>query len=222
MTRAGAAARVPAQKGKPRAPKEVIEPEASEAVAAKQAAQALARLKVAEASRPKTAKEQREERARRARQAGNQRVQAAKASPAAAEEDAIRERALARRDGQAKSPVKTPTHHPNPEADSFELGKAIAELQPEHIQCRDFGHSWRPYHAIWMPKLNYYEAILKCARCGTERMRLIGARGQILGSKYEYADGYTMKGAGRMSTSDRDQVRLASIRIIEVKDTVQE
>lgn len=212
MTRAAARSKVPDERAErakraraagnqrtaaaARTRKEVVEPEKSDALAAKQAAQALAKLKLAEATRGAQIKA----------------------------EDVIRDRALARRDGKAKSPVKAPAGggHAHPVESQFDLTGAIKQLQPEFVQCRDWGHSWRPFTARWIQNMNHYESILRCARCETERVRFIGKRGEILGSKYDYQDGYQMKGSGVLSTSDRDQIRLASIRIIEVKDTVQE
>lgn len=116
-----------------------------------------------------------------------------------------------------------PANHPAPEpAQLFDLDAAISQLRPEYVQCRDFGHSWRPFTARWITSGNYYEQIFRCGRCETERFRYLGSRGQILSSKYDYADGYQMIGAGYLSSGDRDHIRLASIRQFEVKDSVQE
>lgn len=111
-------------------------------------------------------------------------------------------------------PAPTP---PEPTLDDL-LGK----METEFVQCRDFGHSWRPHVARWVGKDNCYEVIRRCARCDTERAMLLSSRGQILSSAYDYPQGYQMKGMGRMTSSDRDHVRLASLRTVLVKDTVQE
>lgn len=139
---------------------------------------------------------EREQRALRARQAGNQR---------------------------ANVPVqRKPEVHQEPEVIEFDLDASIREMSRENIECRDLRHSWRPFSARWMARGNYFEDILRCARCGTERVRHIGARGQVLSSHYEYADGYLMTGSGRMTTDMNESLRLASLRTRLVKDTVQE
>lgn len=114
--------------------------------------------------------------------------------------------------------------HQTPERlTEIELGQAIRGLTPEYVQCRDFGHSWRPFSARWLSRENCFESILRCARCTTERTRFLGPRGQLMTSRYDYSDGYQMPpGTGHLSSSDRDQIRLASIQSILIIDTVQE
>lgn len=120
--------------------------------------------------------------------------------------------------GQGK---RAPTKPPKAPAKS-ELDRVLDELSVEYLQCRDWGHSWRPFSALWQAQDNCYCSILRCARCGTERTRYIGSRGQLLGNNYQYADGYTMAGQGRMTSEDRDHIRYASIQKILTVDTVQE
>jgi len=45
--------------------------------------------------------------------------------------------------------------------------------------------------------------------------------GALLDSKYDYADGYTVKGLGRLSGVDRDVIRLQSILGVLVEDTAE-
>jgi hypothetical protein len=37
----------------------------------------------------------------------------------------------------------------NPHAEDFQLDTAIHGMTDEHLQCRDFSHSWRPLIAAW-------------------------------------------------------------------------
>lgn len=117
---------------------------------------------------------------------------------------------------QAK-PAPTPSM-----AQASEVEKHVADMAIEHIQCRDFGHSWRPFSAQINGKLNIIVEQLRCARCTTLRVRHLGMRGQLLDSKYDYVEGYTVKGMGRLTGSDRDVIRLASVRHLLQADTVQE
>ena len=104
----------------------------------------------------------------------------------------------------------------------IEIQKAVAAMTLEHVQCRDFGHSWRPFHARWIPADNLYESQLRCSRCTTIRTRFLSRTGEQLSSGYDYAEGYTTKGLGRLSGSDRNVIRLQSIQSVLVQDTAQE
>lgn len=114
--------------------------------------------------------------------------------------------------------------HPVPDAPQVsEFEQRVYAMPLEFIQCRDYMHSWRPLSARWMPSFNYFEQVLICGRCRTTKERKIGRRGQILESHYTYADDYQMpKGQGRMTGTDRDVLRLASVRAVLAPDTVQE
>jgi hypothetical protein len=126
----------------------------------------------------------------------------------------------------AKAPSKPkPEHHALPNifaGAQTALEQQIYGMAVEHVQCRDFGHSWRPFSARWLPADNCFEQILRCQRCTTTRTRHLGSRGQQLDSSYDYVEGYTVKGMGRLSGTDRDVIRLASVRSILVTDTVEE
>lgn len=109
---------------------------------------------------------------------------------------------------RAKSPQVAPVPAP---VEPQELGEAIKGLRPEFVQCRDYLHAWRPFTCQWMPSFNVYEAREQCMRCGTIRVREMDRRGHVLARRYEYPEGYSMKGYGRLSGDDRDAIRLASI-----------
>jgi len=93
----------------------------------------------------------------------------------------------------------------------FDLDDALGKMNADYIQCRDFGHSWRPFTARWMQSENAYESQLKCTRCTTVRTRWLSRTGEQLTGQYNYADGYLVKGMGRLTGTDRDKVRLRSI-----------
>lgn len=99
---------------------------------------------------------------------------------------------------------------------------AVQHMELSHIQCRDFGHSWRPFTARWLPSFNQYESQLICQRCNTVRTRFLSRTGANLSTNYDYADGYTVKGLGRLSGEDRDVIRLQSIQAVLVEDTASE
>jgi hypothetical protein len=88
-------------------------------------------------------------------------------------------------------------------------------MPDEYVQCRDWGHNWAPYTAR-PADYGCFESVIRCTRCKTKRTRTIGPRGAVLRSDYDYADGYLVAGMGRLTGSDRDMLRLASVlRLIE-------
>lgn len=93
----------------------------------------------------------------------------------------------------------------------FDLDAALGSMNVDYIQCRDFGHSWRPHTARWVESQQHYESQLKCTRCGTLRTRLLNRSGAQVAGQYLYSEGYLVKGMGRLTGGDRDKVRLRSI-----------
>jgi len=91
---------------------------------------------------------------------------------------------------------------------------AIADLDDASLQCRDFGHSWRPFDARWIPSRRQYDERLQCGRCKTLRVRLLDSRGGQLAAHYVYPDGYLVKGLGRLTGTDRDALRLAGVQLL--------
>jgi hypothetical protein len=73
-----------------------------------------------------------------------------------------------------------------------------------------------------MPAFNQYESQLLCQRCDTVRTRFLSRSGANLSTNYDYAEGYTVKGLGRLSGEDRDVIRLQSIQAVLVNDTAKE
>ena len=84
-----------------------------------------------------------------------------------------------------------------------------AALADELLNCRQFGHSWKP----WTVNLNgrLYEQVLRCASCETERVLSINKRGQVLKSHYRYADGYVLQDLGRIVGDARAVLRVEGI-----------
>lgn len=107
-------------------------------------------------------------------------------------------------------------------APDFQLEAEIKAMKVDNLQCRDFGHSWRPYTASWNATERCYETQLRCARCKTMRVRLIGQAGQLLRNNYDYTEGYLIKGMGRLDTADRDVIRLQSVLRVLPEDAANE
>jgi hypothetical protein len=103
---------------------------------------------------------------------------------------------------------------------NFDLDAVIDTMKMEHVQCRDFAHSWRPYTASRNDD-STYEQTLRCSRCKTLRIRTLNHRGAVLSSTYDYADGYVIKGLGRIAGAEKDHLRLVSIKQLLVEDTAE-
>lgn len=87
----------------------------------------------------------------------------------------------------------------------------IAERYPQmFIECRDFGHSWRPKNASWLQG-GSIERTLGCSRCKTTRTQILDREGYIVSGYYEYADGYRLVGLGALKAPDRAEFRRSSV-----------
>lgn len=94
------------------------------------------------------------------------------------------------------------------------VSSAISDMTDSQLQCRDFGHSWRPYTVEFVPQHRHYLEALRCTRCRTMRVRVLSDSGALLGNRYIYSDGYLVQGVGRLEQEDRDAMRLASLEIL--------
>jgi hypothetical protein len=85
-----------------------------------------------------------------------------------------------------------------------------AGLSFQQLQCRDFGHNWRPHTATRRDD-GGFDRVLVC-RCHAQRHQILDSYGRIVGSHYAYPDGYQMpRGSGRISSDDKGILRIASI-----------
>jgi hypothetical protein len=94
------------------------------------------------------------------------------------------------------------------------VGDAISTMVDTHLLCRDFGHSWRPWAAEWIPQRRQYLEALVCHRCEAVRRRLLDEYGAQLGQSYTYPDGYLVKGLGRLTGDDRNSLRRAGLQAV--------
>jgi hypothetical protein len=99
------------------------------------------------------------------------------------------------------------------ETEPRDVADALQRMTEQQVQCRDYGHSWKPWRAELFGKggAKGYERALRCARCGTERWQTLTRYGEVVSGHYIYPDGYLVKGLGRLTGEDRGLVRIASI-----------
>lgn len=101
-------------------------------------------------------------------------------------------------------------------ADLGDVAEFAESLPERFLYCREMGHNWRPFSAGRF-KDGGFERILRCTRCRTRRIQEINSRGVVLVNRYEYADGYSSKGIGRIVGEGRGVLRLESIKRIVAK-----
>lgn len=90
--------------------------------------------------------------------------------------------------------------------------RAFAETLPDsYLQCRDFGHLWRPFTARWQPDDSVWERRIRCVRCYTERVQTLSRSGATISGHYVYPDGYLHATLGRLAGTARDALRLESV-----------
>jgi hypothetical protein len=68
-------------------------------------------------------------------------------------------------------------------------------LDNTYVRCRSYGHAWDEFAPIDLaPPLYGWRLSLRCTRCGTERHDNVDFKGQVMGRRYLYVDGYMQKG----------------------------
>ncbi len=97
-------------------------------------------------------------------------------------------------------------------AERHEVETATDQMRGTDLECRDLQHTWAYVTTTHIVRLRYYRQLHVCQRCGTERTREISETGHIYQSTYSYADGYQIKGLGRIAGEAKDALRLAAIK----------
>lgn len=99
------------------------------------------------------------------------------------------------------------------EANSIDI--IIANMKRSFLECRDWGHTWRPYDARIDNKGKFYIEILRCTRCVSRRERKIAyPSGGILKTTYTYPEGYLVPGWGGMTKNDKGILRIAVLQMM--------
>lgn len=100
-------------------------------------------------------------------------------------------------------------HYADPDA----VADAAKEMTQAHLECRSLGHTWKPYTAEYDATARAYDAVLRCPRCKVRRVLLIDVRGHVVSTHYDYgdADGYMLKGMGRVVGEGKDALRLEQL-----------
>lgn len=93
-----------------------------------------------------------------------------------------------------------------------EAERQARQWSDEFLQCRTYGHPWRPGTARWNGRYKFWATIEKCPRCTSERHRELTRTGKVMSSNIDYADGYLSEpGGGRFTGEARDMLVLATV-----------
>lgn len=76
------------------------------------------------------------------------------------------------------------------------------EWSPSEAQlvCRDLRHVWSPFDA-WKEGRNYIR-VLRCTRCGSQRIQTLDNQGYVMDNRMKYSSGYVRKDGGRMTQDE--------------------
>lgn len=84
----------------------------------------------------------------------------------------------------------------------------------EQLVCRDLLHAWRPSSAY--REGGRWVRVLTCSRCRTGKLQYLDRHGYVIGAEYVYSDGYLRAGGGRLGKSERAEIRVRNLEILEM------
>ena len=85
----------------------------------------------------------------------------------------------------------------------------MRRIADQFLPCRDYGHTWLPYDAVFENKPYRIHRILVCGKCSTRRTQTLDKKFDIVSNSYSYPKGYVALG-GRLSAADRSHIRQRS------------
>ena len=99
---------------------------------------------------------------------------------------------------------------------------AAAEWSDAVVQCRIYGHNWRPLTVFLRARV--YTVRQRCNRCRNEREQTMDSQGYTLGGwRMTYRDGYLMPAkSGRVDGNGRAALRITSLRALNVVEVEEE
>jgi hypothetical protein len=96
-------------------------------------------------------------------------------------------------------------------ADASEVKRQARQWTDDVLECRTYGHIWRPHSARYNSRYKYWQVVQRCQRCTSERRRQLTQRGKRTSSYIDYVDGYLSEGLGRITGEAREILELATI-----------
>lgn len=91
-----------------------------------------------------------------------------------------------------------------------DIEQAVVGMSANFVHCRDWNHNWGPHRVDRIR--GGWERTLRCKECGSLRRQLLDSDfNYITRPRTYYAEGYLLKGLGRLSAADKAFVRRESI-----------
>jgi hypothetical protein len=100
-----------------------------------------------------------------------------------------------------------------------EAQELAAEWAPGVLECRAYGHQWRPSRVIYNKVDRFYAIYQTCPRCEkAERYQEMTTTGRVVASYIHYEPGYLAVGVGPIVGEAKDAVRVAAVvRVYQVE-----
>jgi len=93
-----------------------------------------------------------------------------------------------------------------------DVAEWAADLPDEYLECRDYGHKFKPWAIRFDEEHNAYVRVARCASCKSTRPEWLGLGGSRDKANISYRDGYLAPaGSGRLRMEERNQLRLESV-----------
>jgi hypothetical protein len=100
-------------------------------------------------------------------------------------------------------------------ASPADVERAASQWSDGQVNCRTYGHSWRPLTVTHRPGV--YTIQQRCGRCRTERHQEVNEQGfPITGWHMRYEEGYLLRNLGRVGADGRAVLRLTTLRALTV------
>lgn len=80
----------------------------------------------------------------------------------------------------------------------------IGQMDGDWLLCRELGHPWKHQSFAKAADGPGFIRVLKCPRCETTRHDRVSHWGHVVGRRYEYPGGYTLKGVSDFGISRSD------------------
>lgn len=86
------------------------------------------------------------------------------------------------------------------------------EVKDEYRACRALGgHGWLPT-TFEFDRAQYKQG-MRCMRCKTNKVMIIGLDGEIKRNVYEYPEDYLLDGGGALTAQERAKLRVMELKV---------
>lgn len=80
----------------------------------------------------------------------------------------------------------------------------LDQYEESFLECRGLAHAWSSVG--FFQDGGYVSRLVRCARCGTEKVQTMRTNGSFVRNRYEHPEGYLIAGGGVTKTDVRYEV----------------